>query len=296
MSAAVEVTGMDLAQLRAIPLFAGIREEHLRELVGAFERHERPEGTILFRTGDTPAFFEILTKGIVTLDENGASKFQLHPISPIGELGALTGMRRNATAVAATDIELLSIRIGDLLGFFDRNADIAFPFFKGLLGIVSEKVKRDRRRMSEMRSNIIRTQKAMKSMRDLILESRETELSQPVFDVLDELIQNNRRVNYRVAPVPAFPARVRTDDGRLIPVVEVSQGFLKLKATGIPLTNDQSFWAGVLVIPSGEVLVSGRIVREGADGVVIKLDSMIDEYRSMFEDYTSKLQLLDFVV
>ncbi len=287
---------MDLSQLRTIPLFAGIREDQLRELVGAFEARERPEGTILFRTGDTPAFFEVLTKGIVTIEETGATKFQLHPVSPIGELGALTGMRRNATATAATDIELLTIRIGDLLGFFDRNADIAFPFFKGLLGIVSEKVKRDRRRMSEMRSNIIRTQKAMKGMRELILESRETELSQPVFDVLDELIQNNRRANYRVTPVSTFPARVRTDDGRLVPVVEVSQGFLKLKNTGIALSHDQSFWAGVLLLPSGEILVSGRIVREGPDGVVIKLDSMLEEYRAKFEDYTTKLQLLDFVV
>jgi CRP-like cAMP-binding protein len=292
----VEVAFMDVSQLRSIPLFAGVREEHVRELVLAFQHLERPEGTVLFRTGDTPAYFEVLTKGIVTLEESGATKFQLHPVSPIGELGALTGMRRNATATAATDIELLSIRIGDLLGFFERHADIAAPFFRGLLGIVSEKVKRDRRRMSEMRANIIRTQKAMKGMRELILASRETEISQPVFEVLDELIQNNRRANYRATPVATYPARVRTDDGRLIPVIEVSQGFLKLKATGEPLAHDDSFWAGVLVLPQGDILVSGRIIREGADGIVIKLDAMIEEFRCKFDDYTTKLQLLDFVV
>jgi hypothetical protein len=42
--------------------------------------------------------------------------------------------------------------------------------------------------------------------------------------------------------------------------------------------------------------VSGSITREGADGVVVKLDTLVDEFKAKLDDYTTKLQLLDFVV
>ena len=52
----------------------------------------------------------------------------------------------------------------------------------------------------------------------------------------------------------------------------------------------------MLVLSSREILVSGRVVRAGADGVVMKLDLLIDEYKSALQDYLTSLQMLDYIV
>jgi CRP/FNR family transcriptional regulator, cyclic AMP receptor protein len=284
------------SDLHAVPLFRGIPDERLTELLAAFERIKRKQNDILFAAGDVPEHFELLVKGEVAIEEEGASRFLLRPVAPIGELGSLTGLPRSTTARATTDVEILSLPVSKLLSFFESHATIAFAFYRNLLGVVSDKVRRDRRRMGEMRDNIIRTQKSMKAMREMLLAGQETELSKPLFDQLEDMIQNNRRANYRVSPTPAYAAKVRLDDGKLLAVIEVSQGYLKLDAKTDQLTKDPSFWAGVLVLPTDEILVSGSIVRQATDGVVVKLDTLVDEYKAKLDDYTTKLQLLDFVV
>ena len=52
----------------------------------------------------------------------------------------------------------------------------------------------------------------------------------------------------------------------------------------------------MLVLPMREIMVSGNVIRSGADGVVIKLDLLIDEYKSALQDYVTRLQMLDYVV
>ena len=288
--------------LRALPLFQGISEVRLEQLVATFQPSAHKAGTVLFRPGDTPTRFELLTKGQVTIEEERTStevpavRFDLRPLAPLGELGALTGLPRSTTATATTEVEILSVGVSDLLGFFDANGDIGLAFYKNLLGLVSDKVRRDRSRIEDMRSNIVRTQKAMKQMREIVLSAAETEISKPIFDTLDTLIERNRRAHYRVNPTTSYPAYVRLDDGRTVPVLEVSEGHVKVAGTTKDLTKDPSFWAGVLIVPTTEILLSGTVVREGEGGVVVKLDTLVEEYKAKLDDYTTRVQLLDFVV
>ncbi len=288
--------------LRALPLFQGISEVRLEQLVATFQPATHKAGTVLFRPGDTATRFELLTKGQVTVEEERTStevpavRFDLRPLAPLGELGALTGLPRSTTATATTDIEVLSVNVSDLLGFFDANGDIGLAFYKNLLGLVSDKVRRDRSRIEDMRGNIVRTQKAMKQMREIVLAAPETEISKPIFETLDTLIEKNRRAHYRVNPTTAYPAHVRLDDGRTVPVLEVSEGHVKVAGTMKDLTKDPSFWAGVMIVPTTEILLSGSVVREGEGGVVVKLDPPIDEFKAKLDDYTTRVQLLDFVV
>jgi CRP/FNR family cyclic AMP-dependent transcriptional regulator len=285
-----------VTDLRALPLFKGISEAQLTELVAAFRTVTKQAGTVLFKPGDVATSFDLLAKGEVTIEEEGAVRFQLRPLSPLGELGSFTGIPRSTKATATADVELLSIQVGDLLGFFDRHGEVGFAFTKNLLGMVSDKLRRDRNLMGEMRTNIIRTQKAMKQMRDIVLENPETEMSKPIFETLDALIDNNRRANYRVTPPEMFPSQVRLDDGRVVNVMEVSEGFIKLEGTAKSLTGDTNEWTGVFVMPTGEILVSGSVLREGEGGVVMKLDPMIDDYKRQLDDYVTRVQLLDYVV
>lgn len=283
------------SDLRAVPLFASLKDEHLSELINVFDKASFPKGHVLFQAGDVPERLLILASGEVTLTEEGSEvKFTLKPVAPIGELGALTGLPRNTTAIATTDVVVWSVTTDKLMTFFERRGDIAFPFYRSLLDLVSEKVRRDKRRANEMRANLIHTQKAMKKLRDLILDSAETELSKPAFEALNDLIENNRRSHYRVTPVEAYPAHLRLDDGKKLTLLELSEGYLKLDPASKNAKDSEM--VAVLVMPLGEILVSGKVIRVGSDGAVVKLDPLIDEYRMKMNDYITRLQLLDFVV
>ncbi|HVJ91718.1 MAG TPA: cyclic nucleotide-binding domain-containing protein, partial [Labilithrix sp.] len=98
---------MSIAQdLRALPLFHEISAARLTQLVGAFRTVTHRAGTVLFRPGDTASHFELLAKGEVSITEEPTStdapavRFDLRPLAPLGELGALTGLPRSTTATA----------------------------------------------------------------------------------------------------------------------------------------------------------------------------------------------------
>lgn len=281
------------ADLRTIPLFARMTDAQLDELAAIMERKSLREGEVLFEAGSPADQFQVLVSGAISLFEDGVERFRLSPLAPIGELGALTGVSHNVRAVAAQPSEVWRVARTRLMTFFEKHGDIAFPFYRSLLDIVSDKVRRDEQRLVEMRANIIRTQKAMKKLRELVLESPETELSEPVAKQLDDLIEHNRRGHYMVEPSRAVASRVRTDDGKLIDVREISEDHVSLTAK---VCEPGKSWSGVLVFPGGELPISGTVERESNGGCVVKLDLLVDEYRVALGDYLTRVQMLDFVV
>ena len=128
-----------------------------------------------------------------------------------------------------------------------------------------------------------------------MLHAPETAISKPVCDMLDEHIEQNRRAHYRVAPVEGLPARLRLKDRTELAIVDLSDAYLKVDAPKTQVAPDGDLVA-VLVLPSTEILVSGKVHRAGKDGVVVKLDVLADEYHAALEDYVTRLQMLDFVV
>lgn len=279
--------------LRPFPLFRDLSDAHLGVLAGAFAEKRVAQGEVVFREGDLATKLQLLVEGEVELREASEPKLVIRAPAVLGELGALTGLARNSTAVANTALRLLEIETQSLTRVFDTSPDLALAFYRRLLGVVAVKVGRDRVRMQDMRANIVRTQKRMKEMRELILASVETPLSQPLAEILDALIENNRRAHYRVAPVPSHPSTLRLDD-REVAVVELSDGYLKLAPAAALAAGTEV--SAVLVLPQGEYAISGKVARVGPDGVLIKLDLLIDEYQAALSGYMTQLQLFDFVV
>lgn len=280
--------------LRHLPLFRPLSDAQLDELLRAFKKRTIAKGDTLFREGQTPTVFQILTEGEIEIAEAREPKVTVRPVAPIGELGALTGLPRNTTAVALTDAVLLEASSEDLMRLFSKSSELSLTFHRSLLEVVGDKVRRDKARMDDMRANIIKTQKTMKELRELLLSSAETPLSQPVCDKLDELIENNRRAHYRVSPVESHPASARLEGGSKAEVVELSQGFVKISPQ--PKVKLGSELTLVLALPSREIPISGRVERAGADGLLIKLDLLIDEYQDALCGYMTELQMLDIVV
>ncbi len=289
--------------LRSIPLFSRMTDAHLDELGAIFEKKSLKEGEVLFPAGAAADQFQVLVSGVISLYEDGTERFRVTPLAPIGELGALTGVSHNVKAVATRAAEVWRIGVPKLMAFFEKHGEVAFPFYASLLEIVSDKVRRDEHRLEEMRANIIRTQKTMKKLRELVLESPETPLSEPVAKALDELIEQNRRGHYMVEPARVLATKVRLDDGKMIDVREISEDHICL-ATKV--ADPGKSWSGVLLIPAGtgggsmrpprEIPISGIVERVNGDVAVVKLDLLVDEYKAALADYLTRVQLLDFVV
>jgi hypothetical protein len=131
-------------------------------------------------------------------------------------------------------------------------------------------------------------------MRELVLESEDTVVSKPVFETLEDMIEHNKRWNYMVEPAHTLSAVVRLDDGNEVPALELSQHHLKISApTDL---KPAAFWSGVLVIPTGEMPVSGTIESSVDGQALIQLDMLISTYHHVLEEYLTRLHMLDFVV
>lgn len=283
-------------QLRCIPLLRGFTDEHLARLVEVFEPMELAEGDVLFAEGSTTRAFYVLAEGEIAIREGDQPRFQLHPVAPIGELGALAGVPRSTTAVACKPSRVWAVPRETLLELLQGEAGIARRFYANFMAILGDKVRRDQLRIADMRANIIRTQKAMKRLRDLVLESADSPISEPLHDELDRLITDNRRVNYRVRPPDALPAGLRADDGTVLPVVQVSRTHLSCDLGDAPLPPDGSRWSGVLCLSGPEVPISARVLRTIERRVDLELDLLIDEYVAVLEGYLTRVQMLDFMV
>ena len=101
-----------------------------------------------------------------------------------------------------------------LQAYLADHQELGVRFLVNLLTAVADKVHRDQSRMGDMRANLIATQKELKRLRELVLESAETPLSAPVHDALEKMITTNRRVNYRVQPPASLACQMRLDSGK----------------------------------------------------------------------------------
>ena len=89
---------------------------------------------------------------------------------------------------------------------------------------------------------------------------------------------------------------MRLDGGAVVLVLEMNDGILHLARLSTPAPLKGSHWSGVLILPTGEVPVSGVIESSGESGLHIKLDLLISDYAAVLQEYLTRLQMLDFVV
>jgi CRP-like cAMP-binding protein len=285
--------GPSASELRTIPLFRGFSGEELGKVGQLFTRVNVDPARPLFDVHEPAASFYLLTKGEVVLDRPGDDVFRLRPPALIGELGALTGLARSTRATVEAGAELWELSAQKIQAFLGEYQELGVHFLVNLLGVVADKVQRDQRRMADMRTNLIATQKELKRLRELVLESPETPLSAPVHDTLDRVITHNRRVNYRVEPPPALAAEVRFDTG-VAPIADLSRTHVTVKLPGEPPAVG-TWLSGIAHLASTEIPISGRVVRVNAHKMTLELDLMIDEYTAALEGYLTRAQLLDIL-
>lgn len=286
--------GPRAAELKTIPLFQGFGDDELASVGALFVKVDVDPTGPLFDVGQTSTDLYLLTAGEVVLDRPNDDVFRLHPPALIGELGALTGLPRSTRATVAAGSTVWALPARKIQSYLASNQELGIRFLVNLLGIVADKVHRDQVRMADMRQNLIKTQKELKRLRELVLDTVETPLSAPVHDALDKLITTNRRVNYRVQPPSSLACQMRLDSGTY-DVIDISRTHVSIAGvTSVPAPN--SWLAGVLGLAGTEIAVSGRVHRVQDGRVTIELDLLIDEFAAALEGYLTRAQLLDVLV
>jgi CRP/FNR family cyclic AMP-dependent transcriptional regulator len=276
-----------------VPLFQGMDETGLQGLGEVFEAWHTGADQVIFAAGEVADALFLLVDGHVALHEEGEKMIELQPISLIGELGAMVGLNRRVTAVTLAPSVFLRASGRALREFFERNPTVSVQFYQNLLGMAADKIRRDERRIDDMRRNIIKTQKALKHVRDIVLDGPSTELSGPIHDAIEGIIAQNRRANYVVEPPAALPVYVRLPNRETYPVFQMSRQMLVLPADAL---TDATDWRGVLLLPQAEIPVSGQAEAVQGGRFRVELDTLIDEYAHGLEDYLAQAQLLDILL
>jgi CRP-like cAMP-binding protein len=289
-----EETPVPSLDLKAIPLFAGIPDAHLALLVAEFRRDRLAAGETLFGEGSMGDRFFLLVEGEMEA-RFGDERIAIRPLAPVGELGSLAGLRRATTAVATAPSEVLSLGRDELLAFFRAHGEIGFRFQENLSRILADKLERDRGRIEQMRANLVETQKAMKRMRDALLEAEDTPLHRTLFEVLDAHIEHNRRGRYFIEVPRAVPLELHVD-GRY-PVLGISNEQLLIAAAPEqPLLSAGDAITGVLVAPDIQIPLSGTVEPGPTGQLEIALDILIDDSATELERLLARLQLLDVIL
>lgn len=275
-----------------VPLFQGMDEHGLQGLGEVFETFHCGADHVIFASGEVADMLYLLVDGHVALHEEGEKMIELQPISLIGELGAMVGLNRRVTAITLVPSVFLRTSGKALRGFFERNPTVSVQFYQNLLGMAADKIRRDERRIDDMRRNIIKTQKSLKQMRDIVLDAPSTALSGPLHDAIEAVIAQNRRANYIVEPPAALPVYVRLQNRETYPVFQMSRQMLSLPADAA----DGADWRGVLLLPHAEIPVSGQAEAAVGGRFRVELDNLIDEYAQGLEEYLAQAQLLDILL
>lgn len=284
-----------LDALSKLPLFSGFSDEEIQSFVTMSERQKVPAGKTLFQAGAQPQAVFLLVSGSMKVSNAEEEVLLAQAPSFIGELSAMTGEDRSLSVAAAEDSEVLAASIEDLWSFLQKNASFALRFQRNLLELSARKIARDRARLKQMKENIVNTQKAMKAMREALLDGEDNPLHELLFEQLDALIEHNRRIHYLVEPSRLVSTEIRLDSGTTHRVTALSNEWVFFEEPPSGLKKGGELRA-VLLLDGREMPVSGSLDRLNEDEAGIFLDELVSEYEEGFNRHLTTAQLLDVVL
>ena len=116
---------MDAGHLDAIPLFAGLTLDQRASVAGACDELAVEAGSTLVQEGDFGYGMFAITSGTADVVIEGAVARTLGPGDMFGEIAVLSGGRRTATVVAATDMTLITVLNRDMWRLERESPEIA---------------------------------------------------------------------------------------------------------------------------------------------------------------------------
>jgi CRP/FNR family transcriptional activator FtrB len=121
--------GSDLAVVRALPLFKGMREAHFNTLMGAALLQAFPPRVLLVREGELPDFLHVLVQGSIELfASHGERETTIDILVPTSTFILAAVIRDEVYLKSARTLEqsrVLMIPVGAVRGIFGRDSTFA---------------------------------------------------------------------------------------------------------------------------------------------------------------------------
>jgi CRP-like cAMP-binding protein len=136
--------------LKRVPLFTGLSERQLRQLVKNFSERRVPVGALLAKQGEMSgvAFF-VIAEGEAAVVVDGTRVATLGPGDYFGELAMISQRERIATVEALTPMRCHTIRFWDFRAFAKKNPDVMWKLLQHVAGILFEVQTRHGARQAE---------------------------------------------------------------------------------------------------------------------------------------------------
>ena len=116
---------MDVKRLQSLPLFQGIANDELDAIAAKFQSAEMLAGSSLAKQDDFAYKFFVVLEGWVEVYRDFEHVADIGPGEFFGEMGVVSGERRNARVTAKTRVDIAWMMPWDFEEMTTNNADIA---------------------------------------------------------------------------------------------------------------------------------------------------------------------------
>lgn len=119
-------TGDSVAQLKTVPLFAGLDRKELEMLAHLLKEHHYRAGTPIVEAGSAGHGLYVVKEGRAVVRKNGRTVARLGPGEFFGEIAVLDDGPRTADVIAETDTVCLTLVAWEVRPLLMENASLTF--------------------------------------------------------------------------------------------------------------------------------------------------------------------------
>src|ERR1700688_4629358 len=127
----------ELLYLKQVPLFAGLNDEDVRELMGVAKRRTFRSGEVIFHRDDPGQVLYVIKEGKVKICLTSSDGQEIALVvfgkgEYFGELALLDGFPRSADAIALEKVECYTLQRSDFHNALMKNPKIAIQVLEAL--------------------------------------------------------------------------------------------------------------------------------------------------------------------
>ncbi len=126
-----------LEQLRSVPLFAGLKDRELKDILGRTREVEHTGGEIL-EEGAKGVGFHLILEGSAAVLQHGQVRRTLGPGDYFGEISMIDGKPRSATVRPEGPVRTLSLAAWNFEPLLEKHPKLAHELLLGLCAHVRE--------------------------------------------------------------------------------------------------------------------------------------------------------------
>jgi len=146
---------MDTRELARFRVFKRMSPDELEKIANISETVTINSGDALFKEGDRSDYLYLILSGRVSLRMSipNQKQFVISTLEP-GEEAGWSAMRENkpytAAGYAVGDVEAIRVSGEKLVHLFQENPGMGYATYRGLLGVVADRVKEARIRIANL--------------------------------------------------------------------------------------------------------------------------------------------------